>query len=319
MMTPMRRIMRLVVMLAVLCSIAAAAVTLASFAARWHWMLDLTTHWPAQLAVSALAPALVLLGARRWKWAMLPVAVVAVNAAWIAPLYWPHTPAPTQEPVLRAMAANVYTGNRDTTLLLDLVREEHPAILAVLEIDRRWAQVLRELEQDYPHHIQRPRQDNFGIALFSQHPILSQRVEHLADSDVPTIFATLDFHSQPVHVVVTHPLPPVSRVYAASRNRHMEALGERVAALEGPVVVLGDLNATSWSPVFADFVRATNLQDSRRGFGIQPTWPAGAWHLRIAIDHVLVSPGLVVTQRRVGPTIGSDHLPIIVDVAVKQE
>jgi endonuclease/exonuclease/phosphatase (EEP) superfamily protein YafD len=39
--------------------------------------------------------------------------------------------------------------------------------------------------------------------------------------------------------------------------------------------------------------------------------PAG-----IQIDHALVSPGVQVRNFRRGPRVGSDHLPVVVDLAL---
>jgi len=59
------------------------------------------------------------------------------------------------------------------------------------------------------------------------------------------------------------------------------------------------------------------LPDSRAGRGIQPSWPASLpAALRIPIDHCLVSPGIAVVGRQLGPQVGSHHLPVIVDLAV---
>ena len=65
-------------------------------------------------------------------------------------------------------------------------------------------------------------------------------------------------------------------------------------------------------------MRQTGLDNARKGFGLLPTWPAFMpWpFLRIPIDHCLVSPDIRVIRMRTGRTIGSDHLPIIVDMAI---
>jgi endonuclease/exonuclease/phosphatase (EEP) superfamily protein YafD len=55
------------------------------------------------------------------------------------------------------------------------------------------------------------------------------------------------------------------------------------------------------------------MRDSRRGYGIQPTWPAGVPALLIPLDHLLHTPDIVITSRRVGADAGSDHYPVIVE------
>lgn len=77
---------------------------------------------------------------------------------------------------------------------------------------------------------------------------------------------------------------------------------------------MGDFNMTPWSPKFRQLVADSHLRDTVRGFGLQPTWPAGAPQFWIPIDHVLVSPDILVVDRRVGPDLGSDHYPVIVDI-----
>ena len=89
---------------------------------------------------------------------------------------------------------------------------------------------------------------------------------------------------------------------------------ELARAAPNPVMVLGDLNATSWTPYFAELILAGGLSDSRRGFGVASTWPGFMpLPLRIPIDHCLVSREIGVRERRVGQPVGSDHRPIVVD------
>jgi endonuclease/exonuclease/phosphatase (EEP) superfamily protein YafD len=49
-----------------------------------------------------------------------------------------------------------------------------------------------------------------------------------------------------------------------------------------------------------------------------PTWPADTSYARIAIDHLLVSDGIVVFDLHRGPDVGSDHLPLIVDIGLSK-
>jgi endonuclease/exonuclease/phosphatase (EEP) superfamily protein YafD len=90
-----------------------------------------------------------------------------------------------------------------------------------------------------------------------------------------------------------------------------------VAAAESrPVIVAGDLNATPWSHGFRQLVRLRGLCDSAVGRGVQATWNAHRWVPRIPIDHVVVSPEVRVMDRRVGPDVGSDHLPVEATLAI---
>ena len=244
--------------------------------------------------------------------------IALLNASYIAPLFLSEQRGLATNPTYRVVSANVRTSNRDAQQFLRFIHSVRPDFILVMETDDEWVRALADLDAEYPFSIVRPRSDNFGIMFLSRHSILSHRVESLADSSVPTIIASIEFDEQPLTVIGTHPLPPVGRLGSEIRNRHLRAIAELVPQLPTPLILLGDLNTTSWSPCFADLTGKANLRDSRRGFGVQPTWPSESWILRIPIDHALVSEDLVVTERYVGPNIGSDHFPIVVTFAARQ-
>ena len=83
----------------------------------------------------------------------------------------------------------------------------------------------------------------------------------------------------------------------------------------GPLIVAGDFNCTPWSPFFSDLLAATGLHDSALGFGVWPTWNSSLLPLGLKIDHVLVTGGVVARNHQVGADVGSDHFPVIVDLA----
>ena len=96
----------------------------------------------------------------------------------------------------------------------------------------------------------------------------------------------------------------------------LRSAGAPDAVRTRPVIVAGDLNTTPWSHGFQRLIRPRGLRDSAVGHGVQTTWNARRWVPRIPIDHVVVSPEVRVVARRVGPDVGSDHLPIEATLAV---
>ena len=285
--------------------------------ARWHWTLELFTHFRVQwLCLQSLVLLLVLV-LRHWLLALVPAAFVGINLAGVVPFYLPASQPPVEGPQIRALLANVHSANSEHDRLIALVRREQPDLFVVLEVNEEWIEALRELETDYPFGIRRPRSDNFGIAVYSRLPIVRSAAQEVADSRVPTLFVRIAAPGGPLTVVATHTLPPVRSGYARRRNRHLRGLAKLIARTKEPVLLLGDLNCTSWSPRFRNLVaRSRKLRDSRRGFGLQPTWPQANPLLWIPIDHALVSEELSVRDRRTGPNIGSDHRPVILDIAL---
>jgi endonuclease/exonuclease/phosphatase (EEP) superfamily protein YafD len=214
-------------------SILVALPTIVSLGARWFWMLDLATHFRVQYACAAL-PLVVACLVGRWYWlALLPGAVLLLNLGLVLPVYLPAEQDPSGGRAIRAVSANVHTGNRSYERFLDYVRSEGPDIVVAVEIDQDWAASLEVLEEDYPYTVVQPRADNFGIALYSRFPIRDYEVVELADSEVPTIVARLEAEERTVTVIGTHPLPPVSAEYSGYRNRHLRALADRLQRRPG--------------------------------------------------------------------------------------
>lgn len=61
------------------------------------------------------------------------------------------------------------------------------------------------------------------------------------------------------------------------------------------------------------------LKDTEYGFGIQPTYPVNrpwSWLKRIPIDHCLVSSRFVALNRETGPSVNSDHYPLLVELGL---
>jgi len=211
----------------------------------------------------------------------------------------------------------VHTANRRHDLVRALIGECEPDLIVLEEVDHEWMTALLGLHTAYPHVCQQPREDNFGIALFSRVPLGSAQIIHLGEAGVPSVTARVDLAGKPVLVLGTHPVPPWGSEGSRLRNQQLESIPGFLAPWKGLVILVGDLNTTPWSHHFESLIRDAELVDSSRGFGLQPSWPSDLLPLRIPIDHCLLSADLRTVSRELGPRIGSDHLPLLVEVAAE--
>lgn len=214
---------------------------------------------------------------------------------------------------VRVLVLNVLTKSTTHDAVRQLIVDTRPDIIGLVEVNQRWLDALAPALTDYPGRIEAPREDNFGLALFARGP-LTGGVEHF-ESIRPSIVADLVLGTRSLSLIVIHPLPPVSAHAAAALDTELEAVAAR-ARTQRDTLVMGDFNATPWSRRFRRLLADSGLCDSRDGFGLQPTFPASPWLARIPIDHLLHSCTIDVSARRVEREVGSDHLPVVVDLVI---
>jgi len=140
-------------------------------------------------------------------------------------------------------------------------------------------------------------------------------IEELAGA-LPSVVAGVTIDGASLGILLVHPLPPVSAAAIVAQREALDAVADRARRMTGPVVIMGDFNATPWSRPFRRVLARSGLCDSRAGFGIAASFPAGSAILRIPIDHVLASCAIGVHDRHIARDVGSDHLPVIIDLVV---
>ena len=315
---PPRNVRRIVAQMAKLALAACAVGFLAGAAARWHWGLDLFTHFTMQLLGLTAMVGAVLAVTRQWK------ALVCAVLLWLA-LIWRFLPSselaapvasPQQSQPLKVVLANILVHARSFRPLIEFVERESPDVLVLEELSTAGFEKLAPVLDGYPYRHVLLREDSFGAGVFSRLPLEERKVYRWAP-DVPSLTCQLNFSGTDVHLIVTHPLTPMSHQQSQLRNEQLQQVAEHAASQTSPVVVIGDLNCTPWSPYFQDLLRAGRLRDTRT-WRLQTTWPARLpWPARIPIDHVLVSHHWRVHRRITGPRYESDHLPVLVELAME--
>ncbi|WP_034918514.1 endonuclease/exonuclease/phosphatase family protein [Gillisia sp. CAL575] len=283
------------------------------------WWIDLMSHFRVQYLVVLIFVLIlfILIGFRR---VVVPVIILIFlfiwNAVYILPLYIsPENVSENSEYELKILSINLLSSNTDTTKVLALIKEKDPDVLVLMELTPHWERKLNGVFQSYPFYKAEPRSDNFGIALFSKIE-MSSSIVYFENSPKPSIKADLILGDRPLSILATHPVPPIGSEMFNSRNKQLQDIAKKRADFSGNFILIGDLNTSSFSSHFKDLLANANLVDSRNGFGIATTWPADFYPLRTTLDHCLIGGELYVLERETGKNIGSDHLPIYIEIGI---
>jgi endonuclease/exonuclease/phosphatase (EEP) superfamily protein YafD len=294
--------------------------TLIAFMGRWHWTIELFTHFRLQYFAFAIIVLLLLMLARKWKSAAICLVLVVVNGTMVLPIYLPASQPVESSRSLRILFANLYVHNNDIDSVKQMVKETDPDIILFAETQRTWIRELQELRTDYPYAIFEENQGAFGVSALSRFELERFEVQWVGQEfAVPVIVVETSVDGLPLTLYGAHVESPGTRKALFWRTQQLQELARLVASNSRETAVIGDLNLTPWSPYFGDFLQASGLRDSRQGFGIQTSWPSDQWLLRIPIDHCLVSEGVVIKRREILPSVGSDHYPLLIELAIAKK
>ncbi len=307
--------------------VAVGAIALFAFAARFSWAADLCCQFRVQLLMF-LAPATIVYwvgrrGGIAWWVLMCTVANLLPVLPYVVPKA--NANATPHGQVTRVMMLNLLKGNKHYDDVIGYLQEHDPDIFIALEADQEWTEGLRPIRSSYPHrHIVDDRGTS-SIAVYSQLPFDGVDVHYSTRRKLPSLDLRFTIDQQPIHVFATHPYVPLTLETARMRNEQLEEIAYLMNHA-GSRILLGDLNCTPWSPYFADLIEGTGMTPAGHGRGLRPTWYRRAraygplrqtWVFALKLDHMLLSDDLTVVDHRIGPCLGSDHRPVMVDFTRK--
>ena len=283
------------------------------------WILGLASHWQWLYLTVGSAAAIAWLASGRLS-AVLPLAILAF--AWS--LHSPSAPyaengasnSSTASPRLTIASANLNFGNPNLSALRRWLLEPHgPDIVALEEFTDAAQRVVsdNEIRKRYPYQFFAAANGPFGIAILSRHPFIrTERVPLSDEWQTPRLRAVIAWNGESVAVSAVHPMPPWNARYAVARDVALREEAQWLGAFNGHGILAGDLNDTPWSTGMHGVEGKL-----RRASGLAPTWPnVGGWLSVLPIDHVLVTSGWRRLSAKVGPDIGSDHRPVVVELNI---
>lgn len=230
-----------------------------------------------------------------------------------------------------------FLGDKEVTSLLE---REKPDIVVIQEAmwylqKRRWNKLDLEVgsagKNGFPGYLKVGASED--LVIYSRFPILKSAsrivkgklhagasVIHEADREL--LHVVLDTGSDALHLIAVHPDSPRNPVRWENRRLYLEEADMLVQDIQDqgadPLVIIGDWNTAPWSSRFQDLLAGNNLKTAYPG-----GWPQTTrfffdyrlhWILGAPVDQFAVSQNVTVQSVAVGPDIGSDHVPLIVDL-----
>jgi endonuclease/exonuclease/phosphatase (EEP) superfamily protein YafD len=298
--------------LALLATLAVAIATAVSFLRDWRaaLLVHFRPHLAAVALLCLLVDAVVNLPIRFGVVAPLAASIVVLVNLYEIVRATPRGAAIDGERRLRLAFANVLRSNHDAQRLIDWVRREKVDLLVVAEAVNAWPRQLAVLADELPFIVNAGAGD---VAIYSRHEIAGEPHHIYVGIGCAVVVEVAG-----LHLVGLHTASPEGRARSVACAELIDRAGAYVEGLDGPMVMVGDFNATPWSWPVRRLIARTGL-----GYGPGArlgTFPAdrSGWRfpvwVGIPIDLVLAGRGAVVVARRHGPRIGSDHWPVVAEI-----
>lgn len=285
-----------------------------------HWGLDLFSHFRLQYALLLGATTLAALWLGHRSTLALSAGIWLLSLLPLLPLFrLPEAPAGPGLG-LRIVHFNVLTSNWRVEEAAAWIARQNADIVVVQEVDRRWAdgldaglKQLQRLPTDtvLPHTL--------GIAVYVGKGNADVTVETVWPVEqIPAIVLGWPQGERTLTLYTIHIMPMLGdHDSAIARQQVAWAVDALISRPPGPVILVGDLNATFWSVNYRLLTEAGALHGAAEGRGLVTTWPSFPWLSGlIGIDQLLLSDDIRVESFAVGPHLGSDHRPLTVDLTI---
>jgi endonuclease/exonuclease/phosphatase (EEP) superfamily protein YafD len=303
-------------------AIVSATGGLAALGGRVSQTLDIAAHFVPVWAVSGAASALAGLAlggpGRPASWIGL-VAVVA-SALLLAPELLARRRlarvAAADRSTVKVVQFNLWRLNLDTEATVAWLASAAADVVVVQEVIDYAAGIPEALSKAYPHQVEL----RTGTRILSRLAILDQGAYRARSTRTHSTgaWARLDHPAGPFEIFgfqATWPIP------AGPQQRDIADLAALLDRFDRrTLIVCGDFNSTPWSAGLRRQDRLFALERRSRALMTWPVQPYTRFKLTsplpfLALDHVYAGPAWKTVDVRVGPRLGSDHLPVIAVLA----
>lgn len=227
---------------------------------------------------------------------------------------------PADGPTLKIVQFNLWGRNRDPEATARWILEEDPDVIVFQEGFARSGGVARAVAIRYPHRTTCAEPLACSTMILAKRAPIAQGglQAGVSDANLSGAWATFQGRRGRFTVVGVHYTWPVPAGPQQQQTLRLAKVLDRFP--KESLIVAGDFNSTPWS---------FSLRRQDRLFGLERrtralfTWPAGRFSRLtftapfpiLAIDQVYAGSDWKTVAVRRGPLLGSDHYPVVVDLA----
>lgn len=293
-----------------------ALLTLFGLLAHWFPALDVINNGLPLLVAGAVLVLLLALITRNWRLIAPAAIIAAINVILVVAALQGAAAeaAPGSARFLRVATFNLWRGNERMDDVAKFLAEAGADVVVLQEVTRDHGSKLRQaLGSRYPYGL-----GETGLIILSKHPIIAEgRVDRPGYPPWISLmlrWARLDVNGTIFELAGIHLARPF---YPELQQQDIAVLTQFVQSRTLPLIVAGDFNMSPWTQKLERFTDATEL---KRYNTVHLTWPMRWRNLQliplVAIDNVFASRHFAAIATKGGPRLGSDHRPVIADIAL---
>ena len=286
--------------------------------------------WPSPAL--GLLP-ITLIFRRRWAWSPFVFGLVALFA--LSGFRVPFARSAAGAQTIRIVTANLHGGEARGAVLNDFLEKTQPDIVALQEYDRHTKiPYIRQpgwYTQQFTHMLLASR---WPVALGTDGRVLddgkASPLEVSLDTEIWAIAVPFDVATPAgnvrilsLHLASPHQALGLMRHHtslaiellkgnSARRGIELKTLRAEADDMGGQVILVGDFNTPSDSPLFRDAFFGYEDAFDAAGFGFGTSY--AKHHTWLRIDHVLYANGWKCRRCYTGSDIGSGHRPLLAEM-----
>ena len=109
------------------------------------------------------------------KFIIINTAIVFYILTSIIPFYFSNEESIKPNKTLKLFYTNVLTSNQNFDALTNLIKQENPDIIGLIEVNKDWESHIHCDLDEYKYIVSLPRDDNFGVLLLSKKKFYIQK------------------------------------------------------------------------------------------------------------------------------------------------
>ena len=193
-----------------------------------------------------------------------------------------------------------------------MILSEKPDIVQFQEFSPQMQDKIKTLRSIFPYstELNKPK-GPYDSLILSKYPLTNTKVDNNH-----VVITNLILNETEISIVGIHLLPGGTKEnfnYALQQISYLKTI---LSNTSKNLILLGDLNMTSTSKRFANFLKETNLYTYTSYKNITSTWPAFVPNfLGTQIDHILFSNNFKMVDKKTANSFGSVHRPLIVELS----